>query len=47
MPVYLAVGRRFLMGDRIILATARMHGALLWTQDADFREIESVRYIAK
>ncbi len=35
------------MADSIILATARMHGALLWTQDTDFREIESVRYIAK
>jgi toxin FitB len=32
------------MADSIILATAREFGATLWTQDADFEEIEDVRY---
>jgi len=33
------------MADSIILATARVHEATLWTQDADFAEIEGVRYV--
>jgi toxin FitB len=32
------------MADSIILVTAREFGATLWTQDADFEEIEDVRY---
>lgn len=35
------------MADSIILATAREHGAALWTQDSDFEAIEGVRYIEK
>ena len=35
------------MADSIILATARMYSATLWTQDSDFRSIEGVRYIDK
>jgi len=35
------------MADSIILATARSHGALLWTQDADFAGIDGVRYRAR
>ena len=38
---------RIPMADSIILATARVHGAILWTQDEYFEQIESVRYIAK
>ena len=33
------------MADSIILATARAHGATLWTQDADFRGLADVQYI--
>ncbi len=33
------------MADSVILATARAHDAVLWTQDSDFRDIEGVRYI--
>lgn len=33
------------MADSIMLATARAHGALLWTQDADFEGLDGVRYI--
>ena len=35
------------MADSIILATARAHNAILWTQDIDLAGIESVQYIAK
>ncbi|MDE2753776.1 MAG: type II toxin-antitoxin system VapC family toxin [Gemmatimonadota bacterium] len=32
------------MADSIILATARAHEAVLWTQDADFKGLEGVEY---
>ena len=35
------------MADAAILATARNHGATLWTQDADFASISDVRHVAK
>jgi len=35
------------MADSIILATARAYSAILWTQDADFKEIDGVEYIEK
>jgi toxin FitB len=35
------------MADALILATARAHSATLWTQDADFRGLEGVRFRAK
>lgn len=35
------------LADSIIFATARAHGATLWTQDADFQGLEGVRYIKK
>ena len=35
------------LADSLILTTARAHGALLWTQDADFEGIENVKFIAK
>jgi predicted nucleic acid-binding protein len=35
------------MADSIILATARAHGATLWTQDSDFEHVEGVRYRPK
>ena len=34
------------MADAIILATARAHGAELWTMDAHFEGLPGVRYIA-
>lgn len=33
------------MADSIILATARLHGATLWTQDRHFCTVPEVRYI--
>ncbi len=35
------------LADSVVLATARRHGATLWTQDADFENIAGVRFIAK
>ena len=35
------------MADSIILATARAHEAILWTQDQDFKDIENVKYFPK
>lgn len=35
------------MADSIILATAQAYDATLWTQDAHFKDIEGVRFIAK
>ncbi len=35
------------MADSIILATARQHQAVLWTQDADFQNLAGVKYISK
>lgn len=35
------------MADSLILAAAQAHDAVLWTQDADFENVEGVRYIPK
>jgi predicted nucleic acid-binding protein len=35
------------MADSLILATARAYNAVLWTQDADFRDLPGVKFIAK
>ncbi|NOZ57542.1 MAG: type II toxin-antitoxin system VapC family toxin, partial [Calditrichaeota bacterium] len=35
------------MADSIMLATARAHGALLWTQDSHFEGKTGVRYVPK
>ena len=43
----LSLLHRLPMADAVILATAREHGAILWTQDAHFKEIEGVRYYSK
>jgi len=40
----LSLQHRLPLADSVILATARAHTATLWTQDADFRGIEGVRY---
>ena len=43
----LSMEHRLPMADSIILATARAHRATLWTQDADFKDLQDVRYLAK
>ncbi len=39
----LSVATQLPLADSILLATARAHGAVFWTQDADFEGIEGVR----
>ena len=48
-PLALSAGRIGLahtlpLADSVVLATARRHGAILWTQDADVKGLEGVRY---
>ena len=35
------------LADSVILATARAHNAVIWTQDEDFKDIKGVRYIER
>jgi len=35
------------LADSVVLATARAHDAVVWTQDADFENIPGVKYKAK
>ncbi len=35
------------MADSLMLASAREHGAILWTQDADFEGMDEVEFIPK
>ena len=35
------------MADSIILATAQTYECVIWTQDADFQNIEHVKYFSK
>ena len=44
---YISSELQIAMADSIILATARAHKAVLWTQDADFKGIDGVQYIEK
>ena len=39
--------RKLAMADSIILATTRAYSATLWTQDVDFKGIDSVQYVTK
>ncbi len=41
----LSIQHRLPMADSLIWATARLHDAVLWTQDADFQGLDRVRYI--
>jgi len=43
----LGVAHKISLADSVILATARQAGATLWTQDADLKGLDGVRYIAK
>jgi predicted nucleic acid-binding protein len=43
----MSIDFRLPMADSIILATARTYGATIWTQDADLKELDGIRYIAK
>ena len=43
----LGVQHRLPLADSIIYATARQHGATLWTMDAHFESLPGVRFVAK
>jgi len=43
----LSLDLRLPMADSVMLATARAHGATLWTQDADVEGIEGVQYVVR
>jgi len=38
---------RLPLADSVIVATARLHKATIWTQDQDFEGMDGVRYIQK
>jgi hypothetical protein len=42
----LNIDARLPMADSVVLAIARLHEAVLWTQDADFEPLPGVRYRA-
>jgi len=35
------------MADSVMLATARAHDALVWTQDAHFKGLDGMKYIER
>jgi toxin FitB len=35
------------MADAVIVATARIHTAVIWTQDSDLKDVEGVKYVKK
>jgi predicted nucleic acid-binding protein len=43
----LSVEHKLAMADSFILATARAHEAVLWTQDEHFKGLPDVRYVEK
>jgi predicted nucleic acid-binding protein len=43
----LALELKMPMADSVILTTARLRGAVVWTQDNDFDGLEGVEYIEK
>lgn len=43
----LSLERKMPMADSVILTTARLHGAVVWTQDSDFEGLEGVEYIKR
>jgi predicted nucleic acid-binding protein len=42
----LSLERRLPLADSVVLATARAHRAILWTQDADFEGLDGVKFFA-
>ncbi len=43
----LGVQLKLPLADSVILASARAHGATLWTQDSDFARLRGVKYVSK
>lgn len=47
MAAKLGAELRLPLADSIMLASARAHHAVLWTQDSDFKDVENVKYFPK
>jgi predicted nucleic acid-binding protein len=47
LAAQISLAEKMPMADSIILATARLYQATVWTEDADFEGIAGVQYIAK
>jgi predicted nucleic acid-binding protein len=43
----LSLEHKIPMADSIILATSISHGAILWTQDSDFKDMNGIKYIKR
>ena len=43
----IALDLKLALADSVILATARLHRATVWTQDSDFESIAGVKYVAR
>ena len=43
----LSLEHKIPVADSIVLATARAHEAVLWTQDPDFKDLKDVKYFPK
>ena len=43
----LSVEESLPLADSVILATARAFNATLWSQDADFKGVRGVRFVAR
>jgi predicted nucleic acid-binding protein len=43
----LSIRHKISMADSLIYATALVHHATLWSQDADFKDLPNVRYFPK
>lgn len=43
----ISIKHKLAMADSIIYATANIYGAVLWTQDIDFKDLPNVKYKRK
>lgn len=43
----LSIDFKLPMADSLIYATAKIHDAIVWTQDSDFKNLENVKYFKK
>ena len=44
---HLGLSHKLPLADSVMLATARRHDDILWTQDAAFKDVDAVRYVGK
>ena len=43
----LGMEHRLPLADSVVYASGRLHGALVWTQDSDFKGLDGVKYTPK